>query len=89
VQVIAPRRRRLRVILERAQQFGLIDVAADLDVAVTMCTGSWYARALAGDDPPPDWPARTAVLVWRAVGGASMPDPTPIERRSPPPVRLR
>jgi AcrR family transcriptional regulator len=79
VQVIAPRRRRLRVILERAQQSGLIDVAADLDVAVTMCTGSWYARALAGDDPPPNWPARTAVLVWRAVGGAITPDPAPIE----------
>jgi hypothetical protein len=69
-QVIAPRRRRLRVILERAQQLGLIDPGADLDVAVTMCTGSWYARALAGDDPPPDWPARTANLVWRAAGGA-------------------
>jgi Tetracyclin repressor-like, C-terminal domain len=71
--VIAPRRRRLRVILERAQQLGLIDADADLDVAVTMCTGSWYARALAGDDPPPNWPARTASLVWRAAGGAIKP----------------
>ncbi len=34
-----------------------------------MGTGSWYARALAGDSPPPDWPARTAALIWRAVGG--------------------
>jgi AcrR family transcriptional regulator len=70
-QVIAPRRRRLRGIFERAQQLGLIDAGADLEVAVTMCTGSWYARALAGSDPPPNWPARTAVLVWRAVGGAA------------------
>jgi AcrR family transcriptional regulator len=83
-QVIAPRRRRIRAILERAQTLGLIDADADLDVAVTMGTGSWYARALAGDDPPPSWPARTAAFVWRAVGGATAPGPTPAERRSPP-----
>ena len=69
-EVIAPRRRRLRAILLRAQQLGLIDADADLEVAVTMCTGSWYARALAGDAPPPQWPARAAALVWRAVGGS-------------------
>ena len=67
--VIAPRRRRIRAILLRAQQLSLIDADADLEVAVTMGTGSWYARALAGDSPPPDWPARTAALIWRAVGG--------------------
>ncbi|HWG63712.1 MAG TPA: TetR/AcrR family transcriptional regulator C-terminal ligand-binding domain-containing protein [Streptosporangiaceae bacterium] len=69
--VIAPRRRRIRATLLRAQQLGLIDPCADLEVAVTLCTGSWYARALAGDPPPPDWPARTAALVWRAVGGST------------------
>lgn len=68
-QVVAPRRQRIRAILQRARQLGLIDADADLDIAVTMCTGSWYARALAGDPPPPDWPTRTAALVWRAVGG--------------------
>jgi AcrR family transcriptional regulator len=72
-QVIAPRRQRLRAILERAQRLGLIDADADLEVAVTMGTGSWYARALAGDAPPPGWPARTAALVWRAVGGTIPP----------------
>lgn len=68
-RIIAPRRTRLRAILDRAQQLDLVDRDADLEVAVTLCTGSWYARALAGLDPPPDWPARTATLVWRAVGG--------------------
>jgi len=68
-EVIAPRRRRIRAILRRAQQLGLIDADVDLEVAVTMGTGSWYARALAGDSPPPGWPARTAALIWRAVGG--------------------
>jgi len=68
-QVVAPRRGRIRAILERAQRLGLIDPAADLDVAVTLCTGSWYGRALAEPLPPPNWPARTATLVWRAIGG--------------------
>jgi hypothetical protein len=68
-QVVAPRRRRIRAILERAQQLGLIDPDADLEVAVTLGTGSWYARALTGSPPPAHWPARTAALVWRAVGG--------------------
>ena len=80
-QVIAPRRQRIRAILERAQRLGLIDADADLEVAVTMGTGSWYARALASDDPPPGWPARAAALVWRAVGGAIAPDPLPTGQR--------
>ena len=68
-RVVAPRRRRIRAILDRAAELKLIDADADLDVAVTMTTGSWYGRALAGDRPPADWPARTATLIWRAVGG--------------------
>jgi hypothetical protein len=59
-QVIAPRRARLLGILRRAGQLGLIDPDADLDVAITLCTGSWYARALAGLEPPENWPQRTA-----------------------------
>jgi AcrR family transcriptional regulator len=74
-QIIAPRRRRLRNILERAQQLDIIDHDADLDIAVTMCTGSWYARALAGSAPPRNWPQRTATLIWRAVGGTP-PNPS-------------
>ncbi|HEX4402099.1 MAG TPA: TetR/AcrR family transcriptional regulator [Galbitalea sp.] len=69
-KVVAPRRARLLAILRRAQNIGLIDPDADLEIAVTLCTGSWYATALAGRQPPPDWPARTGALVWRAVGGA-------------------
>jgi AcrR family transcriptional regulator len=69
-RVIAPRRARLRAILERAAAAGLIDGGSDLDVAVTMLTGSWYARCLAGDPEPESWPRRIAQLVWRSVGGA-------------------
>jgi AcrR family transcriptional regulator len=69
--VIAPRRARIRAIFERAQAQRLIANDADLEVAVTMCTGSWYAGALAGAPPPRDWPQRAALLAWRAVGGGS------------------
>jgi len=68
-RVIAPRRRRIGAILDGARRLGLIDPDADLEVAVTMCTGNWYARELAGALAPSDWPQRTATLVWRAVGG--------------------
>lgn len=72
-RVVAPRRARLHDILVRAQQAGELDPDADLEIAVTMCTGSWYGRALAGSSPPPDWPIRTAQLVWRALGGQATP----------------
>lgn len=68
-RVIAPRRKRIAAILRAAQRLNLIDGDADLAVAVTLCTGSWYARALVGDAVPRGWPTRTATLVWRAVGG--------------------
>ncbi|MGI9147220.1 MAG: TetR/AcrR family transcriptional regulator [Chloroflexota bacterium] len=68
-RVIAPRRLRLQSILEWAQRLGMVDADADLEVAVTMCTGCWYGRALAGAPPPARWPERTADLVWRAIGG--------------------
>lgn len=71
--VVAPRRHRLRLILERAQRLNMIDADADLDVALTMTTGSWYSRALAGAPPPRNWARRAAVLVWRAVGGTPPP----------------
>jgi AcrR family transcriptional regulator len=70
-RVVAPRRARLRAILERAAAEGAIDRDADLDVAVTMLTGSWYARCLAGEREPEDWPRRIAELAWRALGGAT------------------
>ncbi len=70
-QVVAPRRHRLRSILEQAQRLELVDAEADLEIAVTLGTGSWYARALAGEPVPDDWAVRTAALVWRAVGGTT------------------
>lgn len=68
--LVRPRRERIRAILDAAHREGELDATStDLDVATTMCTGSFYAFALAGVEPPRDWPRRTARLVWRAAGG--------------------
>lgn len=75
-RVVAPRRARLRAILERARGQGLLDAAADVDTAVSAFTGSWYARELAGDTPPARWAERVAALVWRGLGGATPGGPT-------------
>ena len=74
--VVAPRRKRLREILERGVEQGLLDADADLDVALTLCTGSWYGRALSGAPAPRNWPARCAALVWRSLGGTVPTAPT-------------
>lgn len=68
--VVAPRRARLRAILDRAADAGAITADEhDRRQLVTMCTGSWYAHVLAGERPPKDWPSRTALIVWTAAGG--------------------
>lgn len=68
--LVRPRRERIREILEAARRAGALDATpTELDVATTMCTGSFYAYALAGVEPPRDWPRRVARLVWRAAGG--------------------
>lgn len=76
-RVIAPRRTRLRAIIARAAADGLIDRDADIETAVTMLTGSWYARCLAGDPEPGQWPRRVANLAWRALGGTPPDESTP------------
>lgn len=72
-RIVAPRRARLRAILERARSAGLVAADADVDVVVAMLTGSWYATALAGEPHPDDWPRRVASLAWRALGGEALP----------------
>ena len=68
-QVVTPRRRRIRACLTAAVEAGQLDRAADLDVAGSFLTGSWYALSLTGRRPPKDWARRTVTLVWRSCGG--------------------
>lgn len=69
-RVIRPQRTRLRRILERARAAGLVEGDdEDLDTAVSCCTGSWYALAVAGVRPPRDWGSAVARQTWRSLGG--------------------
>ena len=73
--VVGPRRARIRSILDAARADGSVTAAVpDLEAAVAMSVGSWYAHSLAGDDPGTDWPARTARLVLRSLGGDALVD---------------
>lgn len=69
-RVVAPRRARIRALLDSAVSRGELDAAADLVVAGSFLTGSWYSFAVVGAEPPDDWAERVAALVWRACGGS-------------------
>lgn len=71
--LVKPRRARIRACLERGISDGDLDEDADLGLAATFATGSWYALVIGGAGIPKDWAIRTATLVWRACGG-QVPD---------------
>jgi AcrR family transcriptional regulator len=69
-RVVAPRRERLRAIMDAAVASGELPADADLTVAGSFLTGSWYSFALAGNPVPDDWAQRVARLVWAACRAA-------------------
>lgn len=70
--VLAPRSQRMTDILTHAQGLTKIDADADVAGAVGIAIGAAYVAHLSGSIAA-DWPARTAALVWRAVGGTDSP----------------
>lgn len=69
--VVAPRRARIRSCLQRGIDGGALAADADLAIAGTFLTGSWYSLAIARVPAPEDWARRTATLVWRACASAA------------------
>lgn len=68
-RLVKPRRARIRACIDRGITDGLLEPGADVVVASTFATGSWYAFAIGGATVPRDWARRTARLVWLACGG--------------------
>lgn len=66
-RVVEPRRRRIRNVLSRGVEAGLLAADADLDLAAAACTGSLYALVLAGRTPGRTWARDTATLVWHGL----------------------
>lgn len=69
LEIVAPRRARIGACLTAAIERGDLPEDADLLIAASFLTGSWYSLALLGAEVPYDWARRTATLVWRACGG--------------------
>ena len=63
-RLVAPRRQMLRVILERARKNGELRRGANLDAAINLLVGAFYARYLAISAIPTDFPRELVKLVW-------------------------
>jgi AcrR family transcriptional regulator len=72
--VLAPGRAELRGVLERAQERGEVATGADLDAAVHMLTGVYYAQYLSGDPFAQHWPEAEVDVV---LAGLRTADGTP------------
>ena len=66
-RILAPRRARLRALLEEGVTAGELGSGIDLDAAVNLLIGSFYARHLTGDPPDATWPERVVSTVWNGV----------------------
>lgn len=65
---VKPRRAELREILEHARKRGELRTGADLEAAVNMLVGSYYAQYLAGNPFPDDWPEAVVDTVLAGLG---------------------
>lgn len=65
--IVAPRRAAFRQILHTARERGELRPQADVDLAVTMLVGAYYAQYLAGSPFAADWVERVVEAVWRTV----------------------
>ena len=58
-QIVQPRRHMMRAVLERAEARGELRGGVDLDLAVSMMIGAYYAQYLEGTPFADTWAART------------------------------
>ncbi len=67
-RLVFPRRAMLREILDRAASHGELRSGIDLDCAVNMLVGAFYARYLVNSKVPPGFPRELVRIVWRGIG---------------------
>ena len=67
-RIVAPRRRMLRSVLERARQKGELKPGVNLDAAVNLLVGAFYAHYLADPKIPAGYPAQVVAMVWEGIG---------------------
>ncbi len=71
-RILFPRRLLIRRVLEIAAAEGELRQDLDLDTAVGMLIGSYYAEYITGREIPDDWAETTVGIIWSgiAVGGS-------------------
>ena len=57
----------LHHVLEEAEMRGDLRNHADIDTAVSMLIGSFYAHYLTGEKIPRGWPRRIVQTVWKGI----------------------
>ncbi len=62
-KIVTPRRQGLLTILRQAQGRRELREEADLEAAVNLLVGSFYARYLTGEGIPQDWPERAVATL--------------------------
>jgi len=68
-RIVAARRERLTAILGEGRARGELRRDADLEAAVNLLVGSFYARYLTGRGVEEGWPERAVALLWPALEG--------------------
>lgn len=63
-RMVAPRRRLLHEALAAGIDSGELDESTDIDVAVNMMIGSFYAAYVSNGEIPTDWAQRLLRQVW-------------------------
>ncbi len=69
-RLVAPRRGELRAILRRARDRGELKADANLDAAVAMLVGSYFARYVEHGRAPRSWPEDEVDLVLESLGAS-------------------
>jgi AcrR family transcriptional regulator len=67
-RLVSPRRAMLRAILANAQLRGELRPGVDLDCAVNMLVGAFYARYLVDSKIPLSFPRHVVGIVWSGIG---------------------
>lgn len=66
-RIVAPRRQMLRGILQRARRNGELRRGANIEAAINMLVGAFYARYLSGDPIPETFARDTVKIVWPGI----------------------
>lgn len=66
-RIVTPRRTMLRAILDQAKARGEIRPDTDLDCAVNMLVGAFYARYLAESGVPSSFPRQLVEILWSGI----------------------